>query len=136
MELRDAELKITRALPASSTAVVSGAIDTGKSTDLGKQLAAVEYLLTAPALTVAQLPNDKVQIYDVIMSDNADLSTPTTLYPAVITQTGAGGAGDDAATHRFKLPTTALRYIGIRVTPSDSGTGDASGANATLELLA
>ncbi len=135
MNVRDALLKITRALPASTTAVTSDAIDTGKSTTMGGQLAQFEFLITAPALTTAQLPDTKVQVYAVIHSDNANLSGSSVLYPAVITQTGADSAGAAGATHRFRLPTTAKRYIGITITPSASGTGDASGAAATLEAL-
>lgn len=133
MDVKDASLKITRALPASTTAVTSTAFDTGKCTTLGKQLADVEFLVSAPALTATQLPDTKTMTYDIIESDNADLSTPSVLQSAVITQTGDTGAA--AATNRFKIPTDAKRYIGLRITPSAAGTGDASGADATLEPL-
>ncbi len=137
MNVRDALLKVTRALPAT-IAVTSDAIDTGKVTDQGRQLAMVEFLVTAPALTTDQLPDDDALEYDVIMSDSADLSAAVTLYPAVIIQTGDGAAGAAGATHRFRLPTTAKRYIGIQINPLPAGTGapaDASAAAATLEAL-
>lgn len=135
--LKDALLKLTRALPASTTAVTSASsIDTGKSTSMGVQVADVEYLLTAPAVTTAQLPDAKTFTYDIIHSDNADLSLPATLFTSVIIQTGAGGAGAAAAEWRGKLPSTAKRYIGFKVTPSGSGTGDASAASSTLEVVA
>lgn len=137
--VRDALLKITRALPASTTAVVSTSIDTGAATTDATQPAFPEWLLTAPAVTTTQLPDAKTFTYDVVASASADLGTPTTVLGAVIVQTGAGGAGAAAATFRFRLPSvlpgTGSRYLGFRVTPSASGTGDASGASATLEVL-
>jgi hypothetical protein len=134
--LRDALLKITRALPASTTAVTSTAIDMGNTTALASQPGNLEFLLTAPAVTTSQLPDAKTFTYKIIHSDNSDLSSPADLLSSVIVQTGAGGAGAAGATKRFRLPSDAKRYIGVVVTPSASGTGDASGASATLELLA
>jgi len=131
-KLKDALVKATRALPASTTAVTSSAIDTGVSS-AGEQRAAVEFELSAPLVTTAQLPDTKVFVYDVIHSDNADLSSPSTLIDNAITQTGASSSGAAADSKRFKLPSNAKRYIGFTVSPSASGTGDASGATATLE---
>jgi hypothetical protein len=132
--VRDALVKATRALPASTTAVTSGAIDTGKGS-AGDQVANVDFLLSAPVATITQLPDTKTFTYAVIMSDDADLSSSTTLYPSVIVQTGATGGSAAAATFRFRIPSTAKRYIGFTVTPSASGTGDASAATATLEVM-
>lgn len=131
--VRDALLKATRALPASTAAVTSTAIDTGTGTG-GSQLADVELLLSAPAVSTGQLPDTKTFTYAIIHSDNSDLSSPSTLFSAVITQTGSTGAA--AATKRFGLPTDTKRYVGFTITPSASGTGDASAATATLEVLA
>lgn len=133
-QVKDAQVKVTRALPASTAAVTSTtAIDTGKTTALGEQKNSMELLVSAPALSTAQLPDTKTMTYDVIGSSNADLSSPTTLASALITQTGASAAGAAAATKRYRLASDAPRYIGLKVTPSASGTGDASGATATLE---
>ncbi|MCC6425126.1 MAG: hypothetical protein IT447_16755 [Phycisphaerales bacterium] len=93
-------------------------------------------LLTAPAVTTAQLPDAKTFTYAVIHSDNADLSSPATLFPTVVVQTGAAGAGAAGASWRGKIPSTARRYIGFSITPAASGTGDASAATATLEVAA
>lgn len=134
MNLRDALLKITRALPEDDSAVTSDAIDTGKSTTQGRQLANVDFLLSAPALTTAQLGDAATMTYKAIHSDNADLSEASDLYPSLIIQTGADGAGAAAATKRFRLPTDAKRYVGFVAT--NSADVDASGASATLEVLA
>ena len=134
MELKDANVKLTRALPASTAAMTTASsIDTGKASSLGHQGGEHEYLLSAPLVTTAQLPDSKTFTYDIIHSDNSDLSSPVTLISALITQTGAGGAGAAAATKKFRLPSDAKRYIGFKVTASASGTGDASAATATLE---
>jgi len=132
--IKDASLKVTRALPASTTAVTSTSIDTGKGSR-GDQPGSVEFLLSAPVVTTAQLPDAKTFTYKIIHSDNADLSSPADLILSAIVQTGAGAAGAAAATYKFRLPTGAKRYLGFVVTPSASGTGDASGASSTLEAL-
>jgi hypothetical protein len=136
--LKDAALKFSRALPASTSAVTSsgaGIIDTEVTTAQGT-CPIKELLLTYPALTTGQLPDTKVMVYKLIQSANADLSSPSDVYgTAIITQTGAGGAGAAGGTKRIKPPSDSLRYLGLVITPSGSGTGDASGATATLEVL-
>ncbi len=132
--IKDAGLKVTRALPASITAVTSTAIDTGKSSR-GDQPGELEYLLTAPLVTITELPDTKTMTYAIIGSDSSDLSNPTTLIPNAIVQTGATGGSQASSTYRFRLPTTGKRYLGVSITPSTSGTGDASGKSATLEAI-
>ncbi|MEI8196167.1 MAG: hypothetical protein WCI73_09690 [Phycisphaerae bacterium] len=138
-ELRDAILKLTLALPnGAANATTSPAIDTGASsggnTALSGQDGLTEYLLSVPALTTTQQPDAKTLKYDIIWADNAALTTnPVTYIAAAITQTGAGGAGAAAATFRFRLPSTAKRYVGFKATGSASG--DSSAASATLEAL-
>lgn len=134
--LKDVLEKGTKTLPPSTSAVALAAfLDTRKVTSSGNQLANVEFKLSAPLVTTAQLPDTKTFTYDILHSDNADGSSSSILMQDVIVQTGAGGAGAAAATLRFKIPSDAKRYIGFNVTPSGSGTGDASAASATLEAL-
>ena len=72
--------------------------------------------------------------YDIVWADSADLQTnPVTYITSAIVQTGAGGAGAAGQTFRFRLPSTAKRYVGFKAT--NSAAGNASGANATLEVL-
>lgn len=132
--LRDAALKITRALPAAASATVtSTAIDTGAATSLASQQG-IEYLLTAPALTTTMAPDTRTMTYTIKWSANADLSAPTTYITGAIVQTGAGGVGAALATFRFKLPSTAARYVFFTVTSGASIT-DSSAVSATLEPL-
>lgn len=130
--MRDALKKVTKALPNGAAAVTSDAIDTEKGTR-GEHLQDIELLLSAPALNVTEQPNAKTMIYDIISSANSDLSSPTTVVAAAITQTGAGGAGAAAATYRYKLPTSGARYWGAKATGSASG--NATTASLTLEML-
>lgn len=134
MELRDANLKVTKALPGSATNVTSTSIDTGKTTAAGVQPGDVEFLLSAPALTTAMLGDAATMKYDILTSDSADLSNPVAYITTALTQTGAGGAGAAASTFRFRLPSDAKRYVGFKAT--NSAAGNASTVSATLELLA
>ncbi len=136
MEVKDAQVKISVALPnGAATATPTAGIDTGKvdTGSIGYQEGDFEFILTAPALTTVQQPDGKTTIYNIITSANSDLSAPTTLMPAVITQTGAGSAGSAAATYRFRLPSNSQRYVGFNAVGST--TGDNSAKTATLEGL-
>jgi hypothetical protein len=132
--VRDAALKLTKALPNGAATIYSDSIDTGTGTT-GSQLADVEFLLSAPALVVGDLANGDTMKYS-ILSDTVDPidGSSTVLFADCITQTGAAGAGAAAATFRFKLPTTAARLVGFKAV--NSGAGDASDKSATLEVLA
>ncbi|MBA7711874.1 hypothetical protein ES703_120841 [subsurface metagenome] len=135
---KDATLIETKALPAADGSVSSAAFDLG---GVGKQdfVAACDLKVTAPVLTTTELPDADTMIYKVETS--ADDSTYVTLYGAVITQTGAGGAG--AATTNIVVPLRGRidstsgnlrRYV--RVTATGAGTiGDCSGKELTAELL-
>jgi len=133
--LRDANLKATKALPNGQANVVSTGMSIGE-TIKADLVAGVEFLLTAPALTVAQLGNADTMTYDVLISPNANMSNPVTVNAAVIVQTGANGAGAVAATYRFRLPSNigaSGTYLAIKAT--NSSAKDTSAASLTLEAL-
>lgn len=132
MLLKDALLKVTKALPNGAANVTSDSIDTGVSSR-GTHLARCELLLSAPALNTTQQPDNKTMTYDILGSANADLSAPSITVAGVIVQTGAGGAGAAAKEYRFKLPTTGPRYWGFKATGSASG--NATTASGTCELV-
>ncbi len=131
-KLKDANLKGTQALPNGAANVSGAALDLGL-TAFGDLLANVEFLLTAPALTTTEQPDAKTMTYDVIHSDNADLSSSVTMYPGVLVQTGAGGAGAAGATFTFRVPVDVKRYVGIKAT--GSAAGNSSTKSLTLEAL-
>lgn len=133
LNIRDALLKLARALPNGAAAVVPAAGLDLMQSSRGDFLADMEALLNAPAMNATQMPNAKTMVYDIIHSDNADLSSPVTLVAAAITQTGAGGVGCAAASYRYKPPSNVKRYLGWRAT--GSAAGDATTATANMELL-
>jgi hypothetical protein len=132
--VKDASLKGTRALPAAASSTVDGAAIDLKHGSFGDFLADAELKLTAPAVNTTMAPDTRTFTYSIIHSDNSDLSSPTVLYSAVITQTGAGGAGAATTSATVRLPVDVKRYVGARVV-SGASTADASSVTATLELL-
>ena len=106
----------------------------GLSKSFGDFVAKAEFKLSAPALNATMAPDTRTFTYSIIHSDNADLSSPTVLYPNVIVQTGAGGVGAAAAAFTWRPPVDVKRYIGVRIV-SGISTGDASSVAATSEAL-
>lgn len=132
--VKDANLKVTRALNASASSTVkSTSIDLklGSKDDFG---ANAEFKVSAPAVNATMAPDTRTFTYDVIHSDNSDLSSSSVVYTAVITQTGASSAGAGATDATVRLPLDVKRYVGFQIRTSAS-TGDASGVTATFEAL-
>jgi hypothetical protein len=130
--VRDANLSVSRALPNGAAGVTSTAINLKKGgTD--DFVAPCDVLIEAPALTTSELADSATVKYDVIHSDNADLSSPVTLCSTVLTQTGAGGAGAAAASARLGLPSNVKQFIGLKAT--NSGAGNQTGKSAALSLV-
>lgn len=130
--LKDNLLRATAALPNGAANTTTTAIDLDQRTSLADFVANCELLVTAPVLNTTQQPDAKTLTYDVIHSDNADLSSPVTLIAGVGVQTGAGGAGAAGAVYRAALPTNVKRYVGVKVT--GSAAGNSSTANVVVEL--
>lgn len=131
--LKDASLKLTKALPGSATTVYSLGLDTGTTAN-GQQPWEVEYLLTAPALSTAQLGDNATMKYSILLDTVAPIDGSSTAYITdAIVQTGASGAGAGEKTYRFRLPSNASRILGFKVV--NSAAGDCSAVSATLEAL-
>ena len=130
--VRDALKRVTKALPNGAAAVTTDAIDLEKGAN-GDHVAGCELLIEAPALTVGELANAATVKYDVVTSDNADLSAPTVVAKEVLTQTGADGAGAAASSVRFAFPTNVKRYVGVKAT--NSGAGNQSGKSVVASLV-
>jgi hypothetical protein len=130
--VKDTALKVTKALPNGAATVYSDGIDLGHGTK-GDFLAEVEVKISAPALTTGQQPDAKTLTYTIQHDDAAAFGTVADLYPGVIVQLGAGGAGAAAATFTARLPVDVKRYV--RVKAVGSATGDASAASLTFEVL-
>lgn len=128
--MKDTELKETKALPAEDGTVTTTAIDLGNSSD-GDFMGDVDCIITAPALTTTELPDDDTATYK--LEESADNSSFSDLRTAVITQTGASGAGAATATETIRLPKDVKRYVRLSVTTAGTS-GDCSGKSMTLEL--
>jgi hypothetical protein len=128
LNLKDALLTQSGNLPNGAAATLT----TGLNLQLGTHGETDwhgEFEIDAPALSTTELANASTMTYDVVVSANANLSSPTLLYGSVLVQTGAGGTGAAAGTARFRTPLSipltsggaAQPYIGIRATNSSTG---------------
>lgn len=134
LAVKDVALKNTRALPsAASTTVDGAALNLGHGSH-GDFVAQAEFKLSVPALTTTMAPDTRTFTHSIIHSDNADLSSPSVLYPSVIIQTGASSAGAAATDFTFRVPVDVKQYLGVRCTTGAS-TADASTVSDTLEAL-
>ena len=139
MNIRDASLKATLALPnAASTTVAQAAGFDLEVTAAADLVAAFEILLTAPALTTVQLPNAATMTYNLIASASANLSTPTIIQQNLLVQTGAGGVCAALALARARIPVNlgalGFRYVGLQIVSGSTAT-NSSAVSATLEML-
>lgn len=131
--LKDAALKVTKALPAGAASTTSDAINTVK-TSRGTQPGDMELLLTYPALLLAALPDTKTMSYSIVCSDNADLSSPTVIAPNIAVQTGeTANASAAGGTFRYRIPADGKAYWGAKAT--GVATVDGSASSMTLELV-
>lgn len=128
MNAQDAELTKEKTLPSATGTVVSGSIDIGQGDQF---LAAAELVAEVPALTTTELPDGQINTYK--LEESADDSTWNDLKAALIVQTGAGAAGDGAASARFRLASTAKRYTRLSCTGSAT-IGNQSAKNMVLSL--
>jgi len=129
----DGNLKVTKALPAGASAVTTDGIDTGEGTT-GTQITPMEFLLEVPALLTGVLGDAATMKYDVVTSASSDMSGPVTIAKEILVQTGADGAGAAASSARFKIPTNALRYVGVKCTKSSAGSAAASSMTLSLKF--
>jgi len=132
--LKDASLIETASLPAGSTAAPVVTYSTGIDLGGGTNFAAAELLIDAPALTTAQLPDDKTIDYAIQTDDNAAFNSPTLVVDKCLTQTGAGGAGAAAAAARVGIPSSIQRYVRLRTTLSATS-ADPSSKTATFSVV-
>ena len=133
--MRDAGLQASISLPVGATPVVSNALDIGPVSSFGSYAPSIngEFLLEAPALTVAQLPNGESVAYDVVTSVNPDLSSPVIVSGSAVVQLGAGGVGAVGNSVRVRPTSDVLRYFGFQARGT-SGVA-ASGVKATLTYI-
>lgn len=127
--LKDKSLIITTALPNGAASTSSTGIDLVAGT-VGDNLADVEFVVEAPALTTSQLGDGQTITYIVETDNDSAFGSATTVISSLILQTGAGGAGDGAETARFRLPSNCERYVRVKATKT--GASNASTASFTF----
>ncbi len=119
--IQDANLRVTKALPAAGASNQTDPIDLGAAAP-GISVENIDLVVDVPA--TASLADTKTHTLKV--QDSADGSSfADVALLATQTRTGAGGAGAAASSYRWKLPPSIRRYIRI------SQTVEASGGNNT-----
>ena len=92
-----------------------------------------ELLVSAPALDATALPNTETVTYKLQHDSDSAFGSATDTAD-ILTQTGAGGTGADAAEARFAIPTDGERYWRVVATTSSS-TGDCSAEEVEVALV-
>ena len=128
--LQDANLRVTKALPAAAAANFSDPIDM-KTAIPGRVALPVELSVTLPA-TPALADAKTITLTVKDSPDNVTFS-PVAELPAIVS-TGAGGLGAAALDRRFKLPIALNRYVRLDAAVLAAG-GDSTAVSATLALV-
>ncbi len=127
--LRDAAFVAAIALPAAAATAYTPSLNIGQTVD--QNLEAMEFEIAVPALP-ALVENKTVTIS---VQDSADNSSFAAIDPAISTViTGGSGNGAAAKTVRFRLPSTARKYVRLKIDVLTAG-GDNTGVSATLSAL-
>jgi hypothetical protein len=128
--LEDSSVNVSATLPTGTASANTGSIRLASSS--GVNLTNVDYSAELPAQLTAGLPDGVKLTVDIKYSANADLSSPATLYPGFIVQTGAGGAGAAATSKKFRIPSDISGYLFASVT----GSASTNAATGSLALKA
>lgn len=128
--IRDTNLKVTKALPAAAATNYSDAIDLLDSAPgLKMRNAQIEVALPAtPSLVDAKTVT-------LTLQDSADNSTFTAIPSlSTIVATGASSAGAAAVTRKYKLPEDVRRYIRLKQDVLTAG-GDNTAISTSLSVI-
>jgi len=131
--VKDALLKVTKALPAAAASASTDGIDLGAQSGKQDFVAPVEFEVAVPA--TPSLVEAKTIIVDIQTDNDAAFGSAKTIIDNIITVTGqAAAAGGLAASERFRVPTNVERYLRATATVLTGG-GDNTGVSFTLEAL-
>ena len=129
--IRDAALKVTKALPAAGANHNTGTIDLG-STNPGLAVESFEVEIAIPALpSLAEGKTLTVKVQD--SADDSTYADVAALATLVVTG-AASAAGSAAATRTVRLPSSVKRYIQANLAVASSG-GDNTAKSVTVSLL-
>jgi len=135
LNVRDAALAKSIALPAAAGSVHSAALDLeGGQYDI--VVGNMEVSIEAPALTTAQLPDGCTAAYVLEASETPGFEDPGSM--PLFSQEGEGGEGAAARAFSFRLPADCGRYLRLTITTADAvdetPVGDCSAASAPFGL--
>ncbi len=127
--------QMTVASPNATTAYNAAGVtwDLGPITASGVRIADMELEISVADFAVGNLAN-AATITWAVMTENTDttIDASSVLLGEVIQMLGAGGVGDEGYTVRFRLPSTTLRYVGIRAIASHDAS---AGADVTMDMF-
>jgi hypothetical protein len=127
--LTDANLSVSKALPAAGATNDSDSIDLG--TTSGGRVPRVELQVSLPATpSLADTKHVTLTVYD--SADNSSFAAVADI-PA-ISIVGAGGVGAAAYSHNFKLPLGIRKYLRLHQAVEAAG-GDNIAISSTLKLV-
>jgi len=130
LNVQDASLNRSKALPAAGASASTDGIDLGVQADEDR-VALVEFLVDLPATPA--LVEAKTIIIDIQTDNDAAFGSPKTIIDNLITVTGAAlAAGGPAASERFRVPTTVERYLRATATVLADG-GNNTAVSFTLK---
>lgn len=129
--LKDANLLVTKALPAAAASNTSDTIDLGTTTPGRLADPCPEILIELPA--TPSLVDAKT--VTLTLEDSADGSSFATLasFPAIVV-TGSSGAGGGAVEQRVKIPIECRRYIRLAQAVLTGG-GSNVAISSTLSIV-
>lgn len=136
--VQDSTFSSTKAYPAAAANNNHTAFDLGQRTavsgglDAGFNVEGTELLISSPA--TPSLADAKTIIFSVYDSDDGSTYAIVPSLSAVLTLTGASGAGAAAASVRVNLPSTIRRYIRVNQAVLTAG-GDSTAVSSTVQLL-
>lgn len=127
--MKDANLLVTKALPAAGASNQTDAIDLGTAAP-GISVEKIDFVVDVPATpSLADTKTHTVKVQD--SADGSSFADVALL--ATQTRTGAGGAGAAASQYVWKLPVSIRRYIRVSQTVEASG-GSNTGVSITAAL--
>ncbi len=133
--LRDNDLRVTRALPgAASTTVNSTPIDTGIRDAFSIFPDGLEAVCKVPALNPTILPDTRTQTLTIEASDDVNFGSNVDVLGTKVV-TGAGGVGATATELRVGLGGNLKRYLRAKIA-SGASTTDGSAVQAEFCIVA
>lgn len=129
-KIKDFNLTVSTALPAAAADVDSASIDFASAGSAA--LETVELEISIPA-TPDLTEDDTITLNIQDSADDSSFAAVEELEPIVVTGAGSA-AGGPATTRKYRLPSSAKRYINVNAAVLTGG-GDNTGVSFTWRIL-